>query len=399
MSPRRLTPRFRRFGIGAIVLLVVLLLGSGVYFRLSGNGEADAAETESATGPVPDAAAAAFASDIAIAVQGAQVVRDTLVISVGAAAEAASWRQTIVTAQVEGRISAIGVRENAAVSAGQALLQIDPAEYQLALDEARAQLTTAEADYQGRVYGSEEIEDTQTRADLLVFARAQSGLEAAQVAVQRAQLDLQRTRLAAPFAGRVASVKVVPGQWVTVGTELMTVLDLDPIKVEVQVLEGEVGLLSAGRSASVTFSAYPGETFAGRIETINPMVETSRTARVTVVVPNPGGRILPGMYARVALQARSYANRVLVPRSAILQRDRRNMLFVFDGDERGGSAKWRYVNPGLANDSMVEILGTGAEPDSVVPGEMVLIDGHYTLIHDARVRLVEDVQAAGGRPQ
>src|SRR5690606_35553643 len=200
------------------------------------------------------------------------------------------------------------------------------------------------------------------------FARARSGLDAAQVAVQRAQLNLARTRIVAPFAGRVASLKVVPGQWVGAGTELMTILDLDPIKVEVQVLEGEVGLLTSGSAAAVTFAAFPGETFTGRIETINPMVEAGRTARVTVVVPNPAGRILPGMYARVALQARKYPDRVLVPRSAILQRDRRNMLFVFEGDERGGSAKWRYVNPGLANDTVVEILGSGAEPDSVVPG-------------------------------
>ena len=174
--------------------------------------------------------------------------------------------------------------------------------------------------------------------------------------------------------------------------------------VEVQVLEGEVGLLAAGRSASVTFAAFPGETFSGRIETINPLVEAGRTARVTVIVPNPAGRILPGMYARVALQARSYPDRVLVPRSAVLERDRTRpgrgaMVFVYEGDDRGGKAKWRYVTTGLANDSVVEILTQGIETDSVRPGETVLVDGHYSLVHDAPVRLVDDVQAAGGRPE
>jgi membrane fusion protein, multidrug efflux system len=404
MTPRRFTPRFRRFGISAVVLLIVLLLGSGVYFRLSGNDEADATEAEGASGPVPDAAAAAFAAGIAIPVKGAKVVRDTLVISVGAAAEAASWQQTIITAQVAGRVSGIAVRENAAVAAGQPLLQIDPAEYQLALDEARAQLLTAEGTYQEAMILNEEVADPQVREDRAVFARARSGLDAAQVAVERAQLNLERTRIAAPFAGRVASLKVVPGQWVTAGTELMTVLDLDPIKVEVQVLEGEVGLLASGRSAAVTFAAFPGESFTGRIETINPLVEEGRTARVTVIVPNPAGRILPGMYARVALQARSYPDRVLVPRAAVLERDRTRegrgaMVFVYEGDDRGGQAKWRYVTTGLANDSVVEILTRGIETDSVMPGETVLVDGHYSLIHDAPVQLVDDVQAAGGRPE
>jgi membrane fusion protein, multidrug efflux system len=177
------------------------------------------------------------------------------------------------------------------------------------------------------------------------------------------------------------------------------VLDLDPIKVEVQVLESEIGHLSPGRSAEVTFAAFAGERFTGRIETINPVVESgSRTARVTVLIPNPDGRILPGMYARVSLEARRFEDRVLVPRSAILERDRRTMLFVYEGDERGGLAKWRYVTTGLQNERQVEIVES-PDTETVRPGETVLTDGHYTLIHDARVRLVEDVQAAGGRPR
>lgn len=402
--PRRLSPRIRRSAAVAAVLVVVLLLGSGIYFRLAGNGEAEAAGGEAASGPVPEAAASAFAADLAIPVRGAKVVRDTLVISVGAAAEAASWRQTVITAQVAGRVSAIPVRESQTVGAGASLLQIDPAEYQLALEDAQAALRTAQAQHQELMILSEEIGDEQTRKDREVFARARSGLDAAQVSVQRAQLDLERTRLTAPFAGRVANLKVVPGQWVTAGTELMTVLDLDPIKVEVQVLEGDVGLLAPGRSARVTFSAFPGESFQGRIETINPVVEAGRKARVTVVVPNPEGRILPGMYAQVALQARSYADRVLVPRGAVLERDRTRegrgaMVFVYEGDDRSGRAKWRYVTVGMANDSVVEILTQGIETDSVRPGETVLVDGHYSLQHDAPIRLVDDVQAAGGRPQ
>jgi membrane fusion protein, multidrug efflux system len=213
------------------------------------------------------------------------------------------------------------------------------------------------------------------------------------------RLDLQRTSLPAPFAGRIASLKAVPGQWVRPGDELMTVVDLDPIRVEVQVLESEVGHLAPGRTAEVTFAAFPGERFTGRVQTINPIVESgTRTARVTVLVPNPGGRVLPGMYARVSLEARRFADRVLVPRSAILERDRRTMLFVYDGDERGGLAKWRYVTTGLQNDHLVEIVES-ADTETVRPGETVLTEGHYTLIHDARVRLVEDVQEAGGRPQ
>jgi membrane fusion protein, multidrug efflux system len=206
------------------------------------------------------------------------------------------------------------------------------------------------------------------------------------VRVRRAELDLSRTRLSAPFAGRVASVRVVSGQWVRPGDELMTLVALDPIRVEVQVLESEIGYLTPGRGAQVSFAAFPAETFAGRVLTVNPLVESgSRTARVTVLVPNPEGRILPGMYARVSLEAQRFPDRLLVPRSALLERDRRAMLFVYEGDERGGLAKWRYVTPGRMNESLVEIVSS-ADTDSVAPGEIVLTGGHHTLIHDARVR-------------
>jgi len=105
------------------------------------------------------------------------------------------------------------------------------------------------------------------------------------------------------------------------------------------------------------------------------------------------------MYARVSIEAREFPDRLMVPRAAILERDRRNMLFVYEpGEQNQGLAKWRYVTTGLMNDSLVEILAN-PETDMVEPGEIVLTDGHYTLIHDARVRLVESVRAEGGRPQ
>jgi len=295
-------------------------------------------------------------------------------------------------------VVALPVRENQAVPAGAVLVALDPAEFQLAVETAEAQLRDAEARYREITLFDDRIEDAGVRAERDRIARARSGLEQAEVALRRARLDLSRARLAAPFPGRVANVRVVPGEWVRQGDELMTLVDLDPIRVEVQVLEGEVAHLAAGRRARIRFAAFPDELFEGRVETLNPLVEGgTRAARATVRVANPGGRILPGMYAQVTLDAREFEDRILVPRAAILERDRRTMLFVYEGDETGGRARWRYVTTGRANESMVELV---EHPDTemVEPGEIVLIDGHATLIHDARVRLVEDVRAAGGRP-
>ena len=184
--------------------------------------------------------------------------------------------------------------------------------------QAQADLLSAEADYRQIVLFDDEITDPQVRAERERIARSRSQLDQKQVALRQAELRLARTRVAAPFGGRVADVMMVAGQYATVGTELMTVVDLDPIKVEVQVLEAELGFLAEGRRADVTFAAYPGERFAGRIETINPVVDPeSRTGRVTVLLANPDHRIKPGMYAEVSLDAEAIPDRIS-PRTPVL---------------------------------------------------------------------------------
>ena len=387
--------------IGSLFVVVIIAGALGAaWWRINSAGSSDGDNPEVDDGNRPEVSATGtFATNVAIPVSGGEVVRDTLVISVSAAAQAAAEREAPLSARVAGRITRLYVHENQVVRAGAVLAAIDSTDSQLSVADASANLARADATYRETILFDDEIEDPEVRAERDRVARAKSGLDQAQVALEQAQLQLDRTKIRAPFGGRVASIEIVEGQEASVGELLMTVIDLDPIKVEVQVLESEVGYLAPGRNATILFSAFPDELFSGMVETINPVVEQgTRTARVTVRVPNPNGRILPGMYARVSIEAREFPDRLMVPRSAILERDRRNMLFVFEPDGQDGLAKWRYVTTGLMNDSLVEIVDN-PETDTVQPGEIVLTDGHYTLIHDARVTLVGNVRAAGGRPQ
>jgi RND family efflux transporter MFP subunit len=376
-------------------LVVLGLLATGIYARIASGGEE---ETPELSADISVSAAQSFGTGLAIPVEGVPAVRDTLIIAVHAAGQAEAARRTVLHPQVEGQVLRIAVGENAVVTRGQPLVQIDPADYRLALTEAEAELREAQARFDEMTIFDDRIADAETRQQRARIARARSGLDRAEVALERARQQLARTVVRAPFAGRVANLRAVEGQYVRQADELLSVIALDPIRLEVQVLESEIGFLSAGGSARVSFAAFPDRPVSGRIAAINPLVERgTRTATVIVTVPNPEGRILPGMYARVALDARSFPDRLLVPRAAVLERDRRTMLFVYEGDESAGRAKWRYVTTGLANDALVEIL-EDADTESVRPGEIVLTGGHYTLVHDAQVRVVDDAGAAGGRP-
>lgn len=389
-----------------IALIVLGGLGYGAWWRIRGEGEENpSAANVDASGVDAGAAGDQFSTDMPIPVEGAQVVREDLILEVNASGQAASMRSTVLRAHVAGPIIDIPVRENLSVGVGTPLLRIDTIEAALDLADAQATLDRAMQDFRRTTLGDDRITDASIRAERERAARITAGIDGAEVAVKRAELNLARTHVNAPFGGRVASIKVVPGQYVNVGDELMTIVDLDPIKLEVQVLESEVGYLSAGGLAKIEFSAFPGEVFEGRISTINPLVDqTTRQAKVTVLVPNPRGRILPGFFANVTLDAQHLSDRILVPRSAILERDvdRRQLLFVFDGDGTNGVAEWRYVQTGLGNSQFIEIL-QNPDPNSgaktVEPGEIVLVDGHYTLTHGARITLVENTAAAGGRPR
>jgi HlyD family secretion protein len=400
--------KFPRKLFGFLVVIVILgLAGTGVWWRLkpatdpaaSGDTPADSLD-----GPA-NSATDAFSTDMAIPVEGAQVTRGDLILEVQASGQATSPQAAVIKALVGGQVKSVPVRDNSPVGVGSLLVLIDSTEARLTLDDARASLEQRQATFRELTIGDDLLvgADTLIRAERQRNARIKSGIEQAEIAVRRSELALERTRVTAPFGGRVASVKVVPGQQVNVGDELMTVLDLDPIRIEVQVLESEVGNLRTGGGAVLTLAAFPGEAFHGRVETVNPLVdETTRKAKVTVSVPNRDARILPGMYANVVLDARHIPDCILVPVSAILERDidRRTMLFVFDGQGTDGAAEWRYVTPGLRNSKYVQIIENPEPGIGVVkPGEIVLVGGHYTLTHGAPVRLTANAAAEGGRPR
>jgi membrane fusion protein (multidrug efflux system) len=390
----------RTLGIASVVIILLGALG-GIYIRLRAlqaeeeNGTAEAAaqgegeEVESAQ---------AFRSDIAIPVGAAPVLRDTLVMSVSAAGQAQAFARTLLAAEVEGPVTQVLVHEGDWVRHGQVLARIDPERFAFELERARAQLEQAQAAFAEFTLFDDEIADEELREERRQMARAKSGLSTAEVGVREAELNVERATVRAPFAGAIANLAIVVGDRLSQRDSIAEIVDLSRIKIEVQALETEVPYLEEGREAQVTLSAFPDTVLTGRVVSINPVIDPrTRTARVTVMLPNPEGAVKPGMYARVKIAARLFANRTMVPRAAILERDNRTLVFLFEpeGNSSQGLAKWTYVTTGLENDEFVEIV-PGEGTTMLEPGQMVLTEGHYTLIHDARVRIVEDTAEVEG---
>ncbi len=356
MKPRHL--------VTLLVVGVPLVLLAGVLWRLNEAGASDgavdgAASTDSLNEALGASAVEAFPTEIALPVEGSMVRRDTFVLWVEAQGRAAPVRSAPLQAEVSGPVISVPVQEGARVSKGQMLIQIAPAEYELRVRRAEADLAFAQAEFEGLILGDDRLEDPQLRTKRERLARLRSGLPGAETALEEAQYQLERTEIRAPFDGLV-------------------------------VLERALPAVEPGRVATVRFAALPEEPFAGRVVTINPVVNRETgTARVTVRLRNLQAKVLSGMFAEVEIAGRRFADRLFVARDAIVERDKRDVVFLLHPDEPGGAtgfAKWVYVRTGLENDDFVEVTPE-RERDSLEPGSIVLVDGHTTLTHDARVHL------------
>ena len=380
--------------VTVLFVTVALALLAGVLWRLADADEREGGSPSSAADSLSDvlgtSAAAAFPVEMALPVEGATVSRDTFMLWVEAEGRAAPLRLAPLQAEIAGPVISVPVQEGAWVSEGELLVRIDPSEYELRVRRAEADLAFAQAEFEGLVLGDDRLDDEELRAKRQRIARLRSGLPGAETALEEARYLLERTEIRAPFAGRVADLTVDEGARVQIGDPLVQVVDLARIDVEVQVLERALPSIEPGRRAEIRFAALPDVVFEGRVVTVNPIVSRETgTARVTVRLKNPDAVVLPGMYAQVEVAGRRFPDRTFVPREALVERDRRDVVFLFAPDGPGaetGLAKWIYVTTGLENDDFVEVEPE-RERDSLAQGDVVLVDGHTTLTHDARVRL------------
>jgi RND family efflux transporter MFP subunit len=384
------------------VLILFLAVGVGVVWRLLSQDEATATPTNPEL-PNIDGVEVVSADQWmgSQPVEGVPVIRDTLWLKVVAAGQAEASRRSTVATRGAGVVQRVFVKENAQVRAGDVLVQLDTVVAAMNLARAKNDLFRAQIQFEERMLLAGDISDASARANRERILRTEL-LATPELNVSEREMELEFTRVRAPFSGRVANLRAVEGAYMGNGAEVLTLLQLDPIKVEVNVLESDMSALAVGRRASVRFNALGGETLTAIVESVNPLVDpNTRAGRVTLTLPNPRGLILPGNYAWVSLDAEAFPELTLVPREAVLTRGdlHREMVFMLKApDEQGrGIAEWRYVATGRRNETHIEIVPSEESP-MLQPGEIVLVDGHQYLAHDIPVHLVENVVTAGGRP-
>lgn len=391
--------------IGVVFVFFVL-----PFISSEGKKETDDAVTSSQDSTPPN---------IPVPVKVVRARKGQLVISLKTPGEAYTEKNIKIKAEVAGIIKAIYVREGQMVKEGQLLLELDDRPYQLDLEayeadrlrylselllekqfsspessssSSRVELSKIKDEYnrirqlfQKGMVSQEEFERISHQYEMALIEAGEKkeeiraavkGLTQAEVRVKKARLDLEKTKIKAPFSGIIWGINVAQGQSINAGTELFSLVDISHIKVMAKVLESEVDKVKVGRGATLIFSAYPDKKFRGKVIAISPVIDPEeRTCSVVISVANPEGEIKPGMHAEVEIAADIYENCLLIPQEAILVRGGRKMAFVVED----GLAKWRYIQVGHENEQYAEVL------EGINEGEEVIVEGHITLAHDAPV--------------
>ncbi|MBI4182562.1 MAG: efflux RND transporter periplasmic adaptor subunit [Proteobacteria bacterium] len=204
-------------------------------------------------------------------------------------------RSVTLRAETEGRIAALGAEKGARLEAGAAIAQIALEDREARLAEAKALIAQRQLEFEATRTLAERNYRSETS-----LAEARARLESANAARARIEVDIRNTTLRAPFAGVVESRGVELGDFVKVGDPVATLLDLDPILVVASLPEGRILHLRLGALASARLST--GEMVEGVVSYVAPSSEpTTRTYRVEIEAPNPGGRVPTGLTASLAI--------------------------------------------------------------------------------------------------
>jgi membrane fusion protein (multidrug efflux system) len=294
-----------------------------------------------------------------------------------------------VTTEVAGLVREIAFSSGQEVKTGRVLVRLnDDADVAL-LHSLQAAAELAQTVYQR----------DRAQYDIKAIARAQLDADAADLKGKKAQVAgqaalVEKKTIRAPFAGRLGITTINPGQYINPGDAIVTLQAIDPIYADFTLPQQQLGQLAIGQTVAVDTNAFSGQTFAGKILSINPRVDSAtRNVQVEATVDNHERKLLPGMYANVKIDAGTEQRYLTLPQTAITYNPYGATVFLVkpgtQPDAQGRTlpvAQQVFVTPGPTRGDQVAILkGVDAGAQVVTSGQLKLKNG-TPLVIDNRVQ-------------
>lgn len=290
----------------------------------------------------------------------------------------AAWEDITLSLEQSGPIRWIGAKEGDRIGEGEPILRIDP-------ETLKAQLEADQVDFDLSRRHLERVEKLLEKNFISEQERdqAREAFEVAKSTLTRSRLALAKSTLVSPIAGVLDELLVDRGEYGAVGTPAAVVVQVDQLKVLVDVPEKDVPSLQVGMQARVSLASLNGRaavSMPGRIVHVAYRADPStRTYRAKVAVQNSSRTLRPGMIVRVEFDRQLHRQVVTVPLYSLVDQDGQKELYV----EENGMARRRPVKIGPVVDGKVVIY------EGVEAGEHVIISGQQLVRDGAPVRVVE----------
>ncbi|MFL9944546.1 efflux RND transporter periplasmic adaptor subunit [Paraburkholderia agricolaris] len=292
-----------------------------------------------------------------------------------------------VTTEVAGLVREVAFSSGQEAKTGQVLVRLNADS-----DVALLQSLQAAAELAQTVYTRDKAQ-----YDIKAIARAQLDADAAdlkgkkaQVAQQAALVDKKTIR--APFAGRLGITTINPGQYLNPGDAIVTLQAIDPIYADFYLPQQQLGQLAIGQTIVVDTNAYSGQTFTGKIQSMNPRVDSAtRNIQIEATVDNRDRKLLPGMYANVKIDAGTAQRYLTLPQTAITYNPYGATVFIVKQGAQPNAqgkalpvAQQVFVTPGPTRGDQVAILkGVEAGMQVVTSGQLKLKNGSPLIINNS----------------
>src|SRR5882757_3418201 len=302
-----------------------------------------------------------------------------------AVGDLAAVHQVNVTSDVSGRIIEILFTAGASVKAGTPLVQLFDAPEQGDLANFKAQQRVAQISLDrakqlaSRQFGPQATVDN-----------AQAAFDQASAGIAKTEAIISQKLVRAPFDGELGVRKVEVGQYLTAGTQIVSLTDLSVLYANFTVTEKDSAQLKVGHTVRIAVDAYPGRSFEGKITTIEPQIATdTRNIRVQATIANPDRILKPGMFATTTVVLPEKPAVVTVPETSVdytLYGDSVYLLTEKKAEDGKTSltAVRTFVKAGNRINGRAEIL-TGLKP-----GDRVVAVGQLKLQSGAAVSISTD---------
>jgi multidrug efflux system membrane fusion protein len=302
-----------------------------------------------------------------------------------AVGDLAAVHQVNVTSDVSGRITVIMFTAGSSVKAGSPLVQLFDAPDQADLASYKAQATVAQLSLDrakqlaARQFGPQATVD-----------QAQAAYDQANAGIGKTQAIISQKLVRAPFDGELGVRRVEVGQFLTAGTQIVSLTDLSELYANFTVTEKDSGQLKVGQIVRIGVDAYPGRSFEGKITAIEPQIASdTRNIRVQATVANPDRILKPGMFATTTVVLPEKPPVLTVPETAVDYTLYGDSVFLItekkeDDGKTSLTAVRTFVRSGNRVKGRAEILS------GLKPGDRVVAVGQLKLQSGAAVAISPD---------